>query len=171
MKICKAGYEANTIALGHFHGLGNFGEYEIAGVKRTSAVFGGNWDGELRMVDAGGWHSCRFMHSRPRVVGDGGGDVASGATQIAAEGVSGGAFVARAGAPAGKQGEAQVGNREARHFVSDEAVAGEGQLETAAKADAVNRGDGDEWGGVDRVENDVDALEELANAGEAPLIR
>ncbi len=52
-----------------------------------------------------------------------------------------------------------------------EDVAGEGQLETAAKADAVNRGDGDEWGGVEGVEHSVNALEELANAGEALFIR
>src|SRR5260370_13218795 len=71
MKICTAGYEPNTLALGHFHGLGNFGESENAGVKRTSAVFAGDGDGDLHVVDAEDWHACRSLNSSLREIGHG----------------------------------------------------------------------------------------------------
>src|SRR5712692_3937454 len=71
MKICTAGYEPNTLALGHFHGLGNFGESENAGVKRAGAVFAGDGDGDLHVIDAEDWHACRSLNSSLREIGHG----------------------------------------------------------------------------------------------------
>src|SRR5713226_6329073 len=243
MKICTAGYEPNTLALGHFHGLGNFGESENAGVKRTSAVFAGDGDGDLHVVDAEDWHACRSLNSCLREIGHGVGgfheffkgghyggageefaeefdfaaeflvrdgldeffgggtgdsvefgdlcgggagdfqgfalggelrdeadglrargvDAASGEKQIADEGVAEVALEARDAAKAWDQAQAQLRKSEARHLVGNDDVAGERQLESAAEADAVNGGDGDERCGIDGVEYGVDALDELAD--------
>src|SRR5258708_991682 len=97
-------------------------------------------------------------------------DAAAGEKQIADERVAQIALEAGDAAEAGDQAEAQLGEGEARHLVGDDDVAGEGQLEAATKADAVNGGDSNERRGVDGVEHTVDALEELTHARKALLL-
>src|SRR5216684_6225521 len=89
-------------------------------------------------------------------------DAASGEKQIAQEGVAEVSLEARDAAKAWDQAQAQLRKSEARHLVGNDDVAGERQLESAAEADAVNGGDGDERCGIDGVEYGVDALDELA---------
>src|SRR6266853_6364885 len=98
-------------------------------------------------------------------------DAAAGEKQIADERVAQVAFETGDAAEAGDQAEAQLGEREAGHFVGDDDVAGEGQLETAAEADAVDGGDSSERRDVDGVEHSVDALEELTHASQALFSR
>src|SRR6266852_8320083 len=71
MKICTAGYEPNTLALGHLRRLFDFGEAEDAGIEGTSAVFAGDGDGDLHVVDAEDWHACRSLNSCLREIGHG----------------------------------------------------------------------------------------------------
>jgi hypothetical protein len=56
VQIYAAGHEPNAFALGHFRGLGDFSESENAGVKSAGAVFAGDGNGDLHVVDAEDWH-------------------------------------------------------------------------------------------------------------------
>src|SRR5713226_4135335 len=66
MKIYSAGDELNTFALGHFRGLGDFGESENAGVKSAGAILASRGDGDLHVVDAEDWHACRSLNFAPK---------------------------------------------------------------------------------------------------------
>src|SRR6202043_1168855 len=67
------------------------------------------------------------------------------------------------------QPQAQLGEREARHFVGDDDVAAESQLEPTAETHTVNGADGDERCGIDGVEYGVDAFKKLPYGGETFL--
>src|SRR5258708_21651540 len=100
-------------------------------------------------------------------LGAGGVNTEGGEKEMAHEGVAEVALEARDPAKPRNQAQSQLGECEARHFVGDDDVAAESQLEPTAEADAVNSGDGHERCGIDSVERGVNTLEELANAGRA----
>ena len=93
-------------------------------------------------------------------------DAAAGEKQIAHDRVAQIALEARNAAKAGNQAEPQFGKAKARHFVGDDQVARQRQLESAAECHAVNGGNGGERSGVDRVHHAMNSLEKIADAGE-----
>jgi hypothetical protein len=56
MKIHRASYEPDALALSHLRGLFDFGEAENAGVERASAAFAGDGNGDLHVIEAEDWH-------------------------------------------------------------------------------------------------------------------
>src|SRR5439155_18550190 len=97
----------------------------------------------------------------------GGIDTASGEQQIAHKSVGKVAFESRDAAKSGNEPQAQFGESKTRHFVGDDDVAGERQLESSTKADTMYGGDGHERSGVNGVQNPVNAREKFADAVEA----
>src|SRR6202035_5459793 len=60
MQVYAAGHEPDAFALGHFRGLGDLGESENARVKGAGAVFAGDGDGDLYVVDVEDWHARNY---------------------------------------------------------------------------------------------------------------
>jgi hypothetical protein len=56
MKIYGSGYEPDAFALSHLRRLFDLGKTEDAGVKGASAIFTGNGNGDLHVVEAEDWH-------------------------------------------------------------------------------------------------------------------
>ncbi len=56
MKIYGASDEPDAFALGHLRRLFDLGEAEDAGVKGASAIFAGNRNSDLHVVEAEDWH-------------------------------------------------------------------------------------------------------------------
>src|SRR5216684_4551577 len=71
MKIYGAGDEPDAFALGHLRRLFDFGEAEDAGIEGTGAVFAGDGDGDLHVIDAEDWHGCRSLNFALREIGHG----------------------------------------------------------------------------------------------------
>ena len=98
-------------------------------------------------------------------------DCAAGEEQIADETVADVATEARNAAKAGDKTESKLGKAEARHFVGDDQIAEQRELEAPAHTQAVNGGERDEWRRVDGVGDAMNALDESAQAGDAFLWR
>src|SRR5258708_990968 len=94
-------------------------------------------------------------------------DAPSSQKQVARERVTCVALQTGDAAETGDQTQPQLGKRETRHFVGDNHVAAERQLQAASEANAVDSSDSHERSSIDRIQCSVNALEELANAGEA----
>jgi hypothetical protein len=60
MQIYGTGDEPDAFAFGHLRRLGNFSESEDAGVEGASAVFTGDGDGDLHVVETEDWHGWRL---------------------------------------------------------------------------------------------------------------
>ncbi len=98
-------------------------------------------------------------------------DGAAGEEQIADEAVTDVAPKTRNAAEAGDETEAKLGKTEARHFVRDDQVAEKRELKSAAHAETVNGGEGDERCSIDCVGDFMDALDKLSEPGDAFLRR
>src|SRR5256885_843851 len=97
-------------------------------------------------------------------------DAAAGEEQVSHKGVAQIPFETRNAAESGNQTQAQFRKSKARHFIRDDDVAGESQLEPAAKAHAMYRGNGHKGSGVNGIQNGVNAGEKFAHAVEALLL-
>src|ERR1700756_520891 len=95
---------------------------------------------------------------------------APGEEQVADKSVANIAFESRNTAKARNQAKTQFRKGEAGHFVGDDDVAGERQLEAAAKANAVDRGNSHEWRHIDPREHIVYALQKFPDASDALLL-
>src|SRR5258708_3483356 len=94
-------------------------------------------------------------------------DAPSSQKQVARERVTCVALQTGDAAETGDQTQPQLGKRETRHFVGDNNVAAERQLQAASEANAVDRGNRDERRGIDRVKHCMYAFQKLARTGEA----
>src|SRR5262249_41820203 len=83
--------------------------------------------------------------------------------QVPHDGVAQIALRARDTAESRYQAQSQFGKTEARRFIRDDQVAEQRQFEPAAESHAVNRRDGGQGRGVNRVRNPMDAVEEIAD--------
>src|SRR5215467_5754160 len=86
-------------------------------------------------------------------------DRSPGKKQIAHECVSQVALEPRDAPKSRNESKPQLRERKARHFIRNNDVASQGQLQTSAQAGTVDRSNGHKGRGVDRVQNSVDALE------------
>ena len=105
---------------------------------------------------------CDDLADQPELVGPARVEAASGEQEVAHHRVTHLSAQARDPAEAGDQPEAQLGEGEARGLLGDAEVAGEGELEAPAEADAVDHADRGDRQRVEAVERGVDPIEERA---------
>ena len=98
-------------------------------------------------------------------------DAAASEKQIAHDRVSQIALETRNSTETGNEAEAQLGKAKAGHFVGDDQIAGERQLEAASESDAVDGGDCCERSSVDCIHHAMNSFEEVADASRARSLR
>ena len=96
-------------------------------------------------------------------------DAAAGQQEIADEAVAKIALEARNAPETRDESEAQFGESEAGHLVSDDHIADESEFEAPAETNSVDGGDGDKRSFVEPVKDGMDALEKFTDSGAAIL--
>src|SRR6266404_5501546 len=133
-----------------------------AGVKFCDLRGGG--PGQLKCFPFG--RKLRHETHRLRASGI---DAAARQQEIADEAIAKIALQPRNASETRDESEAQFGESEAGHLVSDDHIADESEFETPAETNSVDGGDGDKRSFVEPVEDGMDVLEKFTDSGAAIL--
>src|SRR4029077_1919198 len=133
-----------------------------AGVEFCDLRCGG--PGQLKCFTLG----CKLRHETHRLRASGI-DAAARQQEIADEAVAKIALQARNAPESRNESEAQFGESETGHLVSDHHIADESEFKPPAKTNSVDGGDGDKRNFVEPVEYGMNALEKFTDSGDAIL--